>query len=114
LHAGPARRALAAEPLHAPHIVDAEVANTFRRLVGAGRVEADPAWRALDRWRRLGLTRYAVVGLLDRVWELRASVSAYDASYVALAEALDCRLVTADGRLGQAPGVRCPVTIVPR
>jgi predicted nucleic acid-binding protein len=57
---------------------------------------------------------HPVAGLLDRVWELRENVSAYDASYVALAELLDCSLLTADGRLGRAPGTRCAVTVVPR
>jgi predicted nucleic acid-binding protein len=51
--------------------------------------------------------------LLDRVWELRDAVSAYDAMYLALAESLECALVTADARLGRAAGVRCPVTVVP-
>ena len=59
------------------------------------------------------MTRYAVHSRLDRVWELRDNLSAYDASYVALAELLGCALITADGRLGRAPGVRCPITIVP-
>jgi predicted nucleic acid-binding protein len=49
---------------------------------------------------------------LDRIWELRDNVSAYDAGYVALAEALGCGLLTADGRLAGAPGVRCPITVV--
>ena len=114
LNAGPARRALADEQLHAPHLVDSEVANALRRGVAAGRLEAGAAWTALDRWRRLGITRYPVFGLLDRVWELRENVSSYDASYIALAERLDCSLLTADGRLGRAPGTRCPITVVPR
>jgi len=75
---------------------------------------SDDASRALDRWRQLGITRYAVFHMLDRVWELRQNLSAYDASYVALAEALDCALLTADVRLGRASLVRCPVTVVPR
>jgi predicted nucleic acid-binding protein len=54
------------------------------------------------------------VPLLARMWELRDNLSAYDASYVALAEALRCRLVTADARIAGAPGVRCAVTVVPR
>jgi predicted nucleic acid-binding protein len=61
-------------------------------------------WTALDRWRRLGMTRYAVFGVLDRVWELRDNLSAYDASYIALAELLNCPLLTADARLSRAPG----------
>jgi predicted nucleic acid-binding protein len=55
-----------------------------------------------------------VVGLLDRMWQLRENVTAYDAAYVALAEALDCPVVTADARLSRAPGLRCTVTVVPR
>lgn len=113
LNAGPARRALSDEQLHAPHLIDSEIANALRRQVGAQRLEADAAWTALDRWRGLGITRYPAVGLLERVWELRENVSAYDATYIALAELLDCSLLTADGRLGQAPGSRCPITVVP-
>lgn len=60
------------------------------------------------------MTRYSVVGLLERVWELRDNVSAYDAAFIALAEMLDCSLLTADARLGCAPGSRCTVTVVPR
>jgi predicted nucleic acid-binding protein len=114
LNAGSARRALADEQLHAPHLIDAEVANALRRGVATRRVEADAAWTALNRWRRLGLTRYPVLGLLARVWELRENVSAYDACYIALAELLDCALLTADARVSQAPGTHCLITVVPR
>jgi predicted nucleic acid-binding protein len=114
LNAGPARRALGDQQLHAPHLIDSEVANALRRGVIARRLDAGIAWTALDRWRRLGMTRYAGFSLLDRVWELRENLSAYDASYVALAEHLDCSLLTADARLGRAPGTRCPITVVPR
>lgn len=68
----------------------------------------------MDTFRRLGITRYPVFSYLDRVWELRDNLSAYDASYVALAELLDCNLLTADARLSRAPGIRCPITVVPR
>jgi len=114
LNAGPARRVLATEQLHAPHLIDSEVANALRRESAARRLDADAAWATLDTWRRLGMTRYPAHSLLDRIWELRDNLSAYDATYVALAELLDCSLLTADSRLGRAPGIGCPVTVVPR
>jgi len=114
LNDGPARELLAADQLHAPHLVDSEVANGLRRRVTAGHVVAQDGWNALDTWRRLGLTRHAVHPFLDRVWQLRDNLSAYDAGYVALAESLRCALLTADARLSRAPGIRCPITVVPR
>jgi predicted nucleic acid-binding protein len=114
LNAGPARDSLADEQLHAPHLVDSEVASGLRRQVMSQRIAAEDGWAALDTWRRLGLTRYAIDGLLERVWELRENLSAYDAGYVALAESLGCSLVTADARISRAAGLRCPVTVVPR
>jgi predicted nucleic acid-binding protein len=113
LNAGPARRALAREPLHAPHLIDSEVANALRRQLAAGRIDAGQGWAALNVLRRLAVTRHAAFSLADRVWELREQLSAYDAAYVALAEALDASLLTADARLARAPGLRCPVTVVP-
>jgi len=110
IRATTARHALAGEQLHAPHLIDSELANELRRRVAARQLEADAAWTALDSWRRLGMTRYAMFALLDRVWELRENASAHDASYVALAELLDCCLLTVDGR---APGTRCPITVMP-
>jgi predicted nucleic acid-binding protein len=114
LNAGPARESLAGEQLHAPHLVDSEIADGLRRHVASHRIAADQGWAALDAWRRLGLTRYAMHGLLERVWLLRDNLSAYDAGYVALAESLGCSLITADARISRAPGVRCPITVVPR
>jgi predicted nucleic acid-binding protein len=113
-NAGRARQSLAEEQVHVPHLIDSDVADTLRREVAIERIEPGDAWTALDRWSRLGISRYAVFPLLGRVWELRANLSAYDASYVALAESLDCALLTADVRLSRAPGLRCPVTVVPR
>ncbi|MFV8242616.1 type II toxin-antitoxin system VapC family toxin [Mycolicibacterium peregrinum] len=114
LNDGPARRLLAAEAIHVPHLVDVEVVSVLRRQAAAGLLAADDARRALDVWRRLGLIRYAASPLLERVWELRATVTAYDAMYVAVAENLDCVLVTADARLSGANGPRCTITVVPR
>lgn len=114
LHRGQARDELAGQQVHLPHLVDSEVAGGLRRRVAAGQVGADQAWRMLRVWQRLAMTRYPVFALLARVWELRANVSAYDASYVALAESLGCSLLTADARLTRAPGIRCALTVVPR
>jgi len=83
-------------------------------MAGARALPAGEAWRALDVWRRLGIARHQIPPLLERVWELRANLSAYDATYVALAESLGCALLTADHRLARAPGIRCPITLVPR
>ena len=84
--AGQARRAIGAEQVHVPHLIDSEIASGLRRQVFAGRLDADAGWTALDTWRRLGMTRYPVFGVLGRVWELRDNLSAYAAAYVALAE----------------------------
>ena len=67
---------------------------------------------AIDDLEDLSLTRFPVLPLMRRAYELRANVTAYDAAYVALAEQLDCTLVTADARLASAPGVRCRVELV--
>jgi predicted nucleic acid-binding protein len=114
LNDGPARRTLGTHQIHVPHLIDSEVASALRRQVIAGQISDHDGWSALDTWRRLAATRYPVHGLLDRVWQLRTNLTAYDAGYVALAEALDCSLLTADARLSHAPGIRCTVTVVPR
>jgi predicted nucleic acid-binding protein len=114
LNDGPARRSIVDQQLHVPHLVDYEVASGLRRCVAGRRLTAADGWAALDRWRRLGLIRYPVFSLLDRVWHLRDNVSVYDASYVALAEELGCDLLTADARLSRIPDARCAITLVPR
>lgn len=114
LHDGEARRYLSTERLAAPHLVDAEVLQTMRRLVAREAVAPRIADGAVRQWGRLGVRRVAVHWLSERVWALRHNLSAYDASYVALAEALNCPLLTADARLAGAPGPGCPITLVPR
>lgn len=114
LNDGDARRSLASQTVAVPHLADSEVTHALRAQVLRGRISADDAGRALARWARIGLRRFTVVGLLTRVWELRDNLSAYDATYVALAEALACELVTADARLARAPGPTCPITVVRR
>jgi predicted nucleic acid-binding protein len=114
LHAGRLRTMLPEHQLHVPHLTDLEVASGLRRLVLARAVTAAHGWAALAAWRRLGVFRHPSTALLERVWELRDSLTAYDAAYVALAESLGCELVTADARITRAPGIRCPITLVPR
>jgi predicted nucleic acid-binding protein len=111
---GPARRLLGVEDIHVPHLIDSEIANVLRRRTHARVLNADQGKRVLDAWRKLALIRHAVHPLLGRIWELRDNLSAYDASYVALAETVGCPLVTADGRLSRAAGIGCLVTVVPR
>lgn len=112
LRDGDARRRLGVERVVVPHLIDAEVTSALRSQVLKHQVEERTAAVALDRWSKLGLHRYGMVGLLARVWELRANLSAYDAVYVALAEAVDGELVTADARLAGAPGPTCPIVVV--
>jgi len=112
LRDGSARESVAREQLHAPHLIDAEVAQVLRRLVAAGRLPASSGQHLITEWAELALVRHPVHPLLPRIWVLRDNVSAYDAGYVALAEVLGCALLTADARLARAPGATCPVTIV--
>lgn len=98
---------LGSGPLAAPHLLPAEVANILRRAALRGDISADSASLAhadsLDL--RIELFPYGLVA--ERTWELRANLTLYDASYVALAEALDADLVTLDQRLARAPGPAC-------
>lgn len=111
---GETRAMLAAEAAICPHLADSEVVHALRGRVLRGDLDVRVAERMIDVWQRLGLERVGVSGLLGRVWELRENLSAYDATYVALAEALESPLVTADGRLARAPGPRCTITVVRR
>ncbi len=98
--------------LHVPHLVDVEVTQALRRYALDGELDGSSARMALEDFRALDLTRHAHEPLLGRVWELRRNLSAYDAVYVALAEALDSRLVTCDARLARAPGVTARVDLL--
>ena len=111
---GLARARLGRVPVHAPHLIDYEVASALRRRVTSGDITDANGRRALEQWSKISIERYPAGGLLTRIWELRVNLTAYDAAYAALAEALDCPLVTADGRLAGAPGIRCEVQVLPR
>ncbi|MXY16902.1 MAG: type II toxin-antitoxin system VapC family toxin [Acidobacteria bacterium] len=106
-----ARLAADTETLHAPHLADLEIAQVLRRYVLHGNLGEPQARLALARWRSLDVERYAHEPLLGRVWGLRNNMSAYDAVYVALAEALGTVLVTGDRRLAAAPGLNVHVEL---
>ncbi len=92
--------------LHAPHLIDVELLNALRGLVRARALGEDRARNARADFAELPLTRYPHEPLADRAWALRDSLTAYDAVFVALAEALEVPLVTCDARLATAPGLR--------
>ncbi|MBW4090544.1 MAG: type II toxin-antitoxin system VapC family toxin [Proteobacteria bacterium] len=97
---------------HAPHLLDIELAQVIRRYVAREEITAARGRAALDDLALLPLHRYPHDILLPRVWELRRNLTACDAAYVALAEALDAPLLTRDHGLATAPGHRARVELV--
>ena len=97
---------------HAPHLLDVEVAQVFRKQVAKGVMSDARGHEALQDFLDLPLARYPHDFLLPRVWELRHNLSAYDAVYVALAEALGAPLVTSDANMATAPGHHAQVDVV--
>lgn len=100
------------ESLHAPHLLDVEVSQVLRRLVRDKIVAEDRAGEAIEDLRDLRVVRYPNSVMLPRIWQLRHTLSAYDAAYVALAEALDASLLTCDARIASASGHRAKVEVV--
>ncbi|MHC4960121.1 MAG: type II toxin-antitoxin system VapC family toxin [Planctomycetota bacterium] len=98
--------------LHAPHLLDVEVAQVLRRYERSRVVDAERATAALRDLGQLGIRAHEHAILLPRVWELRANLTAYDAVYVALAEGLDAPLLTLDTRLASAPGHRARIEVL--
>lgn len=94
----------ARETLHAPYLLDVEVAQVVRRFATSGTIDPDRGRAALDDLSDFPVHRYPHDLLLPRIWALRHNLTAYDAAYVALAEALDAPLLTRDRRLGGAGG----------
>jgi predicted nucleic acid-binding protein len=95
--------------VHAPHLLDVEVASGLRGLVLRGDLAPATARVALDDFVDLDIARYPHVDFLERIWDLRKHISAYDAAYVSLAEVLDATLVTTDRRLGRSHGHRARI-----
>src|SRR5260370_1279294 len=106
-------RGLARSPaLAAPCLLDLEVLQTIPKKVQAGSLTASAGAEAVSRLKRLPIARHPHAALVDRIWALRANLTAYDAAYVALAERLRLTLLTADAAFTTAPGIRCPVKLV--
>lgn len=100
------------ETLHAPHLLDVEVAQVLRRYATRNEISAMRGRLALEILARFPITRYSHEPLLTRIWALRANMTAYDAAYVALAEALGATLLTRDERLSTAPGGRAKIELL--
>lgn len=101
-----------AETLHAPHLIDLEVAQVLRRYERLEDLSPASAEAALQDFSDLPLERYPHDPLLPRIWELRRNATAYDAAYVALAEALKATLLTADTKMASLPGLRARIEVV--
>ena len=92
------------DSLHAPHLLDVELAQVLRRYTLAGEIDAARGAQAIGDLAVFPIQRYGHEPLLARIWALRRNITAYDAAYIALAEALNAPLVTRDARLARAPG----------
>ena len=110
---GRVRRRIATptETLHAPHLIDLEVVQVLRRYERTHDLSPGDAEAALEDFSDLPLERYPHDPLLPRIWELRRNATAYDAAYIALAEALGATLLTTDAKLASVPGHRARVEI---
>ncbi len=100
------------ESLHVPHLLDLEVAHVLRRYQRTGRMDDDRGAQALDDLLSFPLDRYPHDIFLERIWALRENLTAYDAAYVSLAEALDAPLITRDARLASSSGHEARIELI--
>lgn len=100
------------EVIHVPHLIDLEIAQVLRRYVLLGTIDAKQGRWALRRWRDIDVERHPHEPFLERVWQLRANVTAYDAIYVALAETLSAKLISGDRKLARAPGLKGRIELI--
>jgi predicted nucleic acid-binding protein len=101
-----------AQSLHAPHLLDVETAQVIRRYAAGGEIDAERGRQALADLADFPITRYPHAMLLPRLWALRHNLTAYDAAYVALAEALEAPLLTRDRRLAVAAAPHIRIDLV--
>ena len=100
------------ETIHAPGLIDLEVAQVLRRYVARGDMPEPRARTSLDLLVAFPMERYSHEPLVRRIWALRENMTAYDAAYVALAEGLRAPLLTCDAKLAAAPGIRATVELI--
>lgn len=105
------RARLRGERIAVPDLAKIEAASVIRRHLANGAVDHAGADQAMDDLVDLPVVAFPTSQFLRRAWALRANVTTYDACYVALAETLDCTLLTADARLARAPGLQCAVEL---
>jgi predicted nucleic acid-binding protein len=105
-------RLFSGDTLHVPHLFDVEVAQVVRRYWRADEITPARGLQAIQDLADLPVTRHSHEPLLERIWQLRANITAYDASYVALAEALDAVLLTRDAALARASGRKSLVEVI--
>ena len=98
--------------LAAPDLLDAEVASALRGLWLGRRIDDARLHAVADDLAQFQAIRYSSSLLVPRALQLRANLTAYDAMYVGLAEALECTLLTRDRRIADAPGIHCPVEVI--
>jgi len=100
------------EALHAPHLIDLEVAQTLRRYQAIGELSPQRARQGLLEFARMPIERHPHWPFLERIWELRRYLAAYDAAYIVLAEVLEAPLLTCDRALASAPGHRAAIELI--
>ena len=106
------RDAIRGQVLAAPDLLRVEVLSVLRRHAARGSITALQARNAVADLLALPVSVYPTAALLSRCWQLRGNVTAYDATYIALAEALGCVVITCDAKLANAPGPRCQIDLV--
>lgn len=106
------RERLAGEVLAAPDLLRIEVLSVIRRHLNSGELSTRQASNAIADLMSLPIVVYPTAPLLKRCWEFRGNLTAYDACYVSLAEAIDATVLTADARLAKAPGSRCRFDVI--
>ncbi len=95
-----------------PHLTDLEVAQALRKLIRARKIDELRGLQAFDDYRDMRFVRYPHAGFLPRIWALRGNMTAYDAMYVALAEALSATLITTDGKVAAGLGHNVPIEVI--